>query len=329
MFHRFGKYLLLLFPITTLILVLKYMKIPDELNWLLVAFLSIAAILDRLNTKIFSSYGYSFSIVVLGLLIFDIFTIAYSLVFFLFSFLVLWLKRKPNFLFVLLPLLSIQLIITVIGNEFYNLYSEKDYMARYVTLIMMLFMSVALYYLAIAIETGRFSTAILLTIFGPMIFEIIVIFPFLSAFDKFSYPLVIGLFIAYYIVVGILHRNYLDVNEEHVKALIQRLNPRRELEVLFMDLGQYKGVYFANKRMIVIDEKIDFPEQFQTLIHEWIHHKLRGKLRLFPPVEEILVTFLEAIISWYHIATIHRWSKNKPKIKEHNTQLLEIEGISE
>lgn len=282
------------------------MKIPDEPNWFLIIFLSLTAILDRLNTKVFSSYGYSFSLVILGLLIFDSFSIIYSLVYIFFSFLVLWIKRKPEFWFVFLPLLSIQLVIIVIGNEFYNLFSAKDYIGRYFTLLILLFLGIFLYYIAIVIETGYLSTSIYLSIFGPILFETVLVFPFLSLFDNFNYLLIVVFFINYYIFMGVLHKKYLNINEHHVQELIRKLNLRRELEVLFMDIGNIKGIFHPEKKLIVIDEKMDFPEQLQTVVHEWIHYKLKGKHQLIKPIEEFVVTILEGIISWYYILTITR-----------------------
>lgn len=297
---------LLCFPIAALILVMQFVKIPEGPNWLLILFLAFTAVLDRIHTKVFSSYGYSFSIVILGLLIFDVFSILYSLVYFFFSYLVLYLKRKPNFWFVLLPLCSIQLISLIIGNEFYNFYTAKDYIARYETLSLLLVLNIVLYYFAIACETGKFTTSIFLSIFGPVLFELFVIFPFLSFFDQFHYFLISVIFLTYYIFVGIMHKKYLTISEHHVQALIQKLNPRRELEVLFMDIGSLKGICNPGRKMIIIDEKMDFPEQLQTLVHEWIHFKLWKKHRLIKPVEELVVTLLEAAISWYYILTIHR-----------------------
>lgn len=304
--NQIRRWLLLCFPVSACILLVAFIKIPDQLEWFLMLFVGGTAILDRLHTKVFSSYSYSFSIVILSLLIFDYFSIFYGLVYILVSFYILWLKLKPNFWFVLLPLFSIQLLTVIIANEFYNTYTDKDFLARYITLCLLLLMNVLFYYMAIIFETGRFSTAVFLGIFGPVLFEVIIIFPVLSYFSHFSYTFIAFLFVIYYLFIGSLHKKYLNINQGHIQRIIQRLNPRKELEVLFMDIGDIKGMYAPRKRLIVIDEKMDYPEQLQTFIHEWVHHKLWGKIRLIKPLEELLVTILEAIISWYYILMIHQ-----------------------
>jgi hypothetical protein len=300
------NYFLLIYPVIAFFLVITFIDIPKALDWVLLIFLSVVAIIDRINSKVFTSFSYSFSTVILGLLIFDPFSIWRCFVYFFFSFLTLYIKRKPNFWFVLLPLFSIQLIVIVIGNEFYNEFTEKGYLGRYVTLVVLFSSNLLLHYLAVILETGKVSTSFFLSIFGPMVFEIIAVFPLLSLFEEFNYILITSLFICYYLFVGLMHKKFININEQHLQALIHKLNPRSELEIMFMDIGHLKGICYPRKKIIIIDEKMDFPEQLQTIVHEWIHFKLWGKHKLIKPIEELLVIILEAVISWYYIVTIHR-----------------------
>ena len=46
------------------------------------------------------------------------------------------------------------------------------------------------------------------------------------------------------------------MNDSHVRQLISLIGTRLQLQILFMDLGSIKGVYYSNKRVIVIDHKL-------------------------------------------------------------------------
>lgn len=113
-------------------------------------------------------------------------------------------------------------------------------------------------------------------------------------------------FLAYLIVVKVCHSRRMKVNESHIMQLISLISTRHHLQVLLMDLGSIKGAYYPNRRLIVIDDKLDYPEQLDTLVHEWIHCELRKYKKSPLLLEEIWVTLLEAVISWYYVFNLQR-----------------------
>lgn len=298
-----------LFPILTGFLMHRFMHIPDVFNYMLVAFLAGLAILDRLNARIFGNYHFSFFLVIAGLLIFDDYSIFYSVYYFLADHLYIWLKRKSSFISVLLPSISINIIVIIIGNEYYNSFVDKSYAARYLTLIVLLGLNILLNYIFQVLETGKISTALILNAFAVILFESLIVFPLLAEYNYFNYEFIVLLFLFYYLVVGFLHVRFKEIGQEHVQYLLRRFQVQENLDIFLMDMGSLKGACYPIQRIIAIDEKLDYPEQLQTLVHEYFHFILWGKIRVPRPIQEILVTLLEAVVSWYYILTLKGGSR--------------------
>ncbi|MGQ7888916.1 hypothetical protein [Paenibacillus sp. WC2504] len=299
------KSYLLIFPAIALVIVSECITFPAKFNWLLVLSLISIAIIERMYMHLFNKIWLPYFIIVIGLIIFAKHSILYSFFYLVPDAVIIWLKRRVSFWYDLLPSLSISLITIVLGNSFYN-WTSHSYISRLGTLFLLFVVNWVLAYFFSFFESGKLTTSPVVSTFIPTWFEIGVIFPYLAVFNYFNYPVVMSSFLAYLIVVKVCHSRRMQVNESHVRQLISLIGTRLQLQVLLMDLGSIKGVYYPNKRIIVIDHKLDYPEQLDTLVHEWIHCELRKykKSPLF--LEEIWVTILEAVISWYYVFNLKR-----------------------
>ncbi|WP_043930958.1 ImmA/IrrE family metallo-endopeptidase [Bacillus sp. EB01] len=297
------NYIFLIFLLPSIGATILYIDIPKELEWNIILFLFIMVIFDQVNLKVFSGFGYSFFNVILSLIIFDRFSIVYGILYLLLDALVSILIQKRGRLHTIISLTSIYLLIIIFCNEIYNEYSDKDYLARYLTTLGMLLLTILLKYLYVFLETGIVSTKLFLERFGPMVFEVLLIFPILAFFDQLIVNLVLLLFLSYYTFIGYFHKKLISINQAHIDAITEKITYNYNINVLFLDLKEIKGVFHAGERLVVINEKLDYPEQLQTLIHELLHFHLR-KYNLPKKGEEVIVTFCEAIISWYYIVTL-------------------------
>ncbi|MGG1399940.1 hypothetical protein ABE288_19290 [Bacillus salipaludis] len=297
-------YLQIMFGLIAVILMCLFAKVPDEMEWSIVVFLCIMVIFDRINIKVFSGFGYSFSTVIIGLIIFDRYSMVYGLIYLLADFLFILISGTRVRMSHYTVTLSINIIVIVLMNEYYNEYTEKDYLARLITLLLLLLLTLILRYVYLYLETGKISTKFLLDTFGPMVFEILIIFPILSFFGKFVVNLILLLYLSYYTFIGFLHRKFMGINQKQFEVVVKKLEEKYKFQVCITDLGEIKGACYPKKMLIFIDEKLDFPEQLQTLIHETIHYRLRTLFHISKQLEEVIVTLLEAIISWYYIITL-------------------------
>jgi hypothetical protein len=294
-----------LLPALAALLCILFMHIPQSLNFKTIIFLSALAILDRLNSKIFADYYFSFFLVTIGLLIFDNSSIFYSLFYFLFDYFTDWVKRKSGFFQVLIPSISINIIIVTMGNEFYECFNPKSYLARYFTLLFLLFLNILSCYILHIVETKKLNTSLIVNASILIVFETLFIFPLVAFFNYFNYMFILLLFLFYYFAVGFAHLRFTNTSERHVQHLVQHFSNNNELDILFLDMDNLKGICNPSKNLIVIDNKMDYPEQLQTLVHEYYHFVLWGKIQIPRFLEEIVVTFLEAIGSWYYILTLN------------------------
>ena len=298
-----------IFLLPAAILTVIFINIPRELEWDLFFFLCIIVIFDRINQKVFSGFGYSFFNVILSLIIFDRFSVVYGFIYLLVdSLFAIVLKRKGSLQSVV-SMLSIYTIIIIICNEIYNEFLDDTYLARYLTLLLMLFLSILFKYAYVFLETGAISSKLFLDRFVPMLFEIGFIFPILAFFNQLNVNLVLFLFLSYYTFIGFLHNKFMSINDTNIKSITKVLTCKYKIQIFYMDLDGIKGAFNSKKNMIIIDEKMDYPEQLQTLIHEMLHYQMRKKFNLPRKIEEFIIILFEAIISWYYIITV----KNKPE----------------
>jgi hypothetical protein len=305
------KHLYLFFLIPAIVLTDYFIVIPDELEWNIVFFLSIMVIFDQIKLKVFSGFGYSFFHVILSLIIFDRFSIVYGFIYLLVDCIFAIFHQKGGSLTWRLSLLSIYTIIIIICNEIYNGYSDKTYLARYATLLLMLTLSMILKYVYVYLETGTVSTKLFLDRFGPMVFEVAIVFPILSFFNQLEVNLVLILFLSYYTIIGYLHKQFMSINKTQIDILTAKITQKYNTPVFFMDLHDVKGVFSSGGKWIIIDEKMDYPEQLQTIIHELLHYQARKFLKLPKKAEEAIITVFEAIFSWYYIITINYHSETE------------------
>ncbi|WP_066310412.1 hypothetical protein [Bacillus sp. FJAT-29814] len=303
------KHLYLFFLIPAIVLTDFFIVLPDELEWDIVFFLCIMVVFDQIKLKVFSGFGYSFFHVILSLIIFDRFSIVYGVIYLLVDCLFASLHQKRGGITSRISLLSIYTIIIIICNEIYNGYSDKTYLARYATLLVMLTLSIILKYVYVYLETGTVSSKLFLDQFGPMVFEVAVIFPILSFFNELEVNLVLILFLSYYTIIGYLHKQFMSINEKQIHVLTEKITRKYGIPIFFMDLQDVKGIFSPDQKLIIVDEKMDYPEQLQTIIHELIHYQTHKILKLPKKIEEVIITFFEAIFSWYYIITINYHSK--------------------
>lgn len=299
----------LFFLLPALVLIFIHVKIPQELEWNVVFFLCIMVVFDRLNLKVFAGFRYSFFHVMLSLIIFDRFSVVYGFIYLLTDCLFAIFSRKRGSLKSTIALLSMYIMIIIICNEYYNEFTDQTYIARYLTLIMMLFLSIVLKYFYVWLETGAFTSKMFIDRFGPMTFEVLVVFPTLAFFDHLNVNLVLILFLSYYTFIGFMHRKFTIVNQKHIESLIDRIEKRFSIHIHTLDLNSIKGIYHPEKKMIFIDEKLDYPEQLQTIVHELLHHITNKFLKLPDIIVELIITLLEAILSWYYIISYKHVSK--------------------
>jgi hypothetical protein len=266
-------------------------------------------IFDRINLNVFAGFRYSFFHVMLSLIIFDRFSVVYGFIYLLTDSLFAIFSKKRGSLKSTIALLSMYIMIIIIVNEFYNEFTDQAYTARYLTLIMMLFLSIGLKYLYVWLETGALTSKMFIDRFGPMTFEVLVVFPILAFFDHLNVNLVLILFLSYYTFIGLMHRKFTTVNHKHIESLIDRIEKRFSIHVHFLDLNSIKGIYHPDRKIIIIDKKLDYPEQFQTIVHELLHHQTYRLFKLPDVMVELIITLLEAILSWYYIISYKQISK--------------------
>lgn len=306
-----GNFVFIVFLLPAIFMTIKFITVPNGFDWSIFAFLCIMVVFDRVNQKTFAGFGYSFFNVILSLIIFDKYSIVYGFFYLLVDGLVAILVQRKGNLQSVISLLSIHILIIILCNEFYNEISDKSYTAKYVTLLMMLGTSLLLKYLYLFLETGFISSKLFIENFAPIIFEIFIIFPILSFFDQLEVNLVLILFLSYYSIVGYMHKKFKDVNESYISKLTDLITEKYNLQIIITDLKHIKGIYYAEKSIIAVDCKLDYPEQLQTIVHEMIHYRVNKRMRIPRGIEEVITTVLEAIISWYYIMTI----KTSPEIE--------------
>lgn len=299
------KYIFLFFLLPGLALTKVFINIPKDLEWNIILFLCIMVIFDQMNLKTFSGFGYSFFNVILSLIIFDKYSVIYGFIYLLLDCLFAILLQKRGNLQSVISILSMYIITIIICNEFYNEYSGKTYLARYVTLVIMLFLSIIFKYSYVFLETRRITSKLFLDRFGPMMFEILLIFPILAFFNRLDVNLVLFLFLSYCTIIGFLHKKFMAVNQTDINYLMNKITSKYGVHIFLMDLDEIKGVYLAGRNMIIIDEKMDFPEQLQTIIHELLHYQTSRHFKLPKKFEEVIITFFEAVVSWYYIMIIN------------------------
>ncbi|CAM3854079.1 ImmA/IrrE family metallo-endopeptidase [Mesobacillus thioparans] len=302
------KVFYLFFLLPSLALIFLHIKIPQELEWNVVFFLCIMVIFDRMNLKMFSGFRYSFFHVMLSLIIFDRFSVVYGFIYLLVDSLFAIFSKKRGSLKSTIALLSMYIIIIIACNEVYNDYTDKMYLARYLTLILMLALSMVFKYIYVWLETGAMTSKMFIDRFGPMTFEVLIIFPILAFYDHLDVNLVLTFFLSYYTFIGFLHRKFMAVNHMHIDSLTARIEKRFGIQVLYRDLSLIKGIYHPGRKMIIIDEKLDYPEQIQTIVHELLHHQTYKVLKLPDIIVEMIITLFEAIVSWYYIISYKRVS---------------------
>lgn len=306
-----GNFVFIVFLLPAIFTTIKFITIPNGFDWSIFAFLCIMVIFDRVNQKTFAGFGYSFFNVILSLIIFDEYSIVYGFFYLLVDGIVAIVVQRKGSLQSVVSLLSIHIMVIILCNEFYNEISDQSYAAKYVTLLLMLGMSLLLKYIYLFLETGFISSKLFIENFAPIIFEVLMIFPILSFFEQLEVNLVLILFLSYYSFVGYVHRKFKDVNESYISKLTNKITEKYNLQIIITDLRHIKGIYYAEKNIIAIDCKLDYPEQLQTIVHEMIHYRVNKRMRIPRGIEEVITTVLEAIISWCYIITI----KNSPEIE--------------
>ncbi|MFC4802369.1 hypothetical protein ACFPA1_23975 [Neobacillus sp. GCM10023253] len=302
--HFRRQHIYLFFLIPSIVLTDLFIVFPKELEWNIVFFLCIMVLFDQVNLKVFSGFGYSFFHVILSLLIFDRFSIVYGFIYLLVDCFVASFIQKRGSIQARISLLTMYIITIIICNEIYNEYSDKTYLARYLTMLLMLTLSIVLKYVYVYLETGAVSSKLFLDRFGPMMFEVAVIFPILSFFNQLEVNLVLILFLTYYTIIGYLHKQFMSINQSQINLLTKKIVRKYKIPIVFMDLKDIKGIYYPEKKMIIIDEKMDYPEQLQTIFHELLHYQLQRYFKIPRKSEELMITLFEAAVSWYYILTI-------------------------
>jgi hypothetical protein len=293
------QFTFLLLPLLSILLMYKYMTLPGtfaEFNLALVVFLCLISVLERLLVSYYTPLWFSFFIVVLGLLIFDVNSTFYSLFYFGTGFIFTIIKNRGRNILNYLPATSVGIIALTIGNEYYNHFTNQSYGDRYLALILLLMLSILLVHFYNYLKFRAISSFFVST-FLPIVFKLLVIFPLLSIFNYFNFGMITLLFLLYIYFLSFCRKRLLDVNESHVQELIHTITKKHRLDIFFMELGSVKGVYYPKRNIIAIDEKLDYPEQLQTIIHEYLHHLLNRKIKPHY-LEELIITFLEGIISW-------------------------------
>lgn len=302
--HFRRQHIYLFFLIPSIVLTDLFIVFPEELEWNIVFFLCIMVLFDQINLKVFSGFGYSFFHVILSLIIFDRFSIVYGFIYLLVDCFVASFIQKSGSIQSRISLLTMYIITIIICNEIYNDYSGKTYLARYLTLLLMLTLSIVLKYVYVYLETGAVSSKLFLDRFGPMMFEVAVIFPILSFFNQLEVNLVLILFLTYYTIIGYLHKQFISINQSQINLLTKKIMRKYDMPIVFMDLTDIKGVYYPEKKMIIIDDKMDYPEQLQTIFHELLHYQIQRYFKFPRKSEELIITLFEAAVSWYYIITI-------------------------
>jgi hypothetical protein len=302
------KYSSLVIPLISIYLSFQFMTLPEKLvdfNLILVIFLCAIAILEKLLINFYTPLWFSFFIVVLGLLIFDVNSIFYSLFYFGTGFLYNVIRKKGGGMIHHLPATSIGIIAIILGNEYYNKFTDQTYLDRYLTFIFLLILSIILANFNYFLEFKRTKSTFIHT-FLPVVFKLLVIFPILSFYNYFNFFMITVLFLLYLYFLNYCRKTLLSISETNVKELIEQINQKHQLDIFFMELGSIKGVYFPKKNIIAIDEKLDYPEQLQTIVHEYLHHLLAKKLKYHFILEELMVIILEVIVSWAIILKVRK-----------------------
>lgn len=302
------KYDILFLPIISIYFTFQFMTPPEtlrDINLTLVIFLCLISILERRLVKFYTPLWFSFFIVVLGLLIFDENSIFYSLFYFGTGFIFTIIQKRGTSIINYLPATSIGIIAIIIGNEYYNRFTEQTYLDRYLTFIFLLILSIILANLYFYFEYKRIRSTFIHT-FLPTVFKLVVIFPILSFYNYFNFFMITILFLLYLYFLNICRKTLLSITVDHVNELIDYINQKHQLDIFFMELGAIKGMYYPKKNIIAIDEKLDYPEQLQTIVHEYLHHLLIKKRKSHFLLDELVVTILEGIISWVIILKIKK-----------------------
>ncbi|OLS41322.1 hypothetical protein [Bacillus sp. MRMR6] len=298
------QYVFLFFLFPALVLTAVFIRTPSELEWNLVVFLLCMAVFDQVNLKVFSGFGYSFVNVMVSLIIFDQFSIIYGMIYLLLNGIVAVILQKKANMRSMISLYSIYMIIIIACNQLYNEYLEKAYSDRYLTLLLMLVLSILLKYAYVYLETGAITSKLFLDRFGPMMFEIAITFPILAFFEQLEVNLVLMLFLSYYTIIGFLHKKFMAINQDHINLFTEKITRKYAIDIYFMDLKEIKGIINLEKKVIFIDEKLDYPEQLQTMIHELLHYHISGRFYFPKKAEESLIILFEALVSWYYIIII-------------------------
>ncbi|WP_442596551.1 ImmA/IrrE family metallo-endopeptidase [Neobacillus sp. D3-1R] len=298
----------LLLPLVAIFLMFKYMNIPatiSEFNGELALFLCFIALLERILIKFYTPLWFSFFIVVLGLLIFDENSIFYSLFYFATGLIFNTIKNKGKNITNLLPATSIGIIGIIIGNEYYGHFAYQTFFYRYMTFIFLLILSLFLTKLYSYLEYRK-SSSFFISMFLPILFKVLVIFPVLSLYHYFNFFIITLMLTIYLSFLNFCRGKLLSISDHHVQNLIDSIKQKHQLDIFFMELGSIKGVYYPKKKIIAIDEKLDYPEQLQTIIHEYLHHLLNKKLKYKFLIEEFFVMILEGIVSWIFILQVKK-----------------------
>lgn len=299
------NYPTLVLPVLAFIFMFRYMTLPDELNGILILFLCFISILERILIRYYTPLWFSFFIVVLGLLIFDVNSIFYSLFYFGSGFIFTMMRKKSHNLLHYLPATSIGIIAIMIGNEYYNHFAQQTFFYRYLTFIFLLLLSLFLTKLYSYLEYRK-SSSFFISMFLPMVFKVVIIFPILSFFDYFNFYMITLMLIIYLTFLNYCRSKLLSISDIHVHELINSIKQKHQLDIFFMELGSIKGVYYPKKNIIAIDEKLDYPDQLQTIIHEYLHHLLNKKIKYKFLLGEFIITMLEGIVSWIFILQVKK-----------------------
>lgn len=284
------------------------MKVPEtltEFNFVLALFLCLISINERLLVKFYTPLWFSFYILVLGLLIFDTNSIFYSLFYFGTGFIFTILRKKGTSLINHLSANSIGIIAIILCNEYYNQFTNQSFFYRYITFIFLLILSMILVKVYNYLEFNM-SHSSFINIFLPLAFKMIIIFPILSIYNYFNFFIITLMLMIYIYFLNFCRKRLLAVSDIHVQELIELIKKKHHLDIFFMDLGSIKGMYYPKKGIIAIDEKLDYPEQLQTIVHEYLHHLYNKNSKYHFLFEELLVTISECILSWVLILKLKK-----------------------
>ncbi|CAG9607816.1 ImmA/IrrE family metallo-endopeptidase [Pseudoneobacillus rhizosphaerae] len=302
------KYSILFLPLLAIYLTFQFMKLPEtftNFNIALVVFLCFISILERRLVKFYTPLWFSFFIVVLGQLIFDENSIFYSLFYFGTGFVFTIVKKRGTSILNHLTTTSIGIIAIILGNEYYNRFTEQSYIDRYLTFIFLLILSIILANLYFYLEFNRTQSTYMYTIL-PILFKLVVIFPILSFYNYFNFFMITVLFFLYLFFLNFCRKTLLSISDTHVQELMDLIKQKHKIDILFMELGDIKGMFYPKKSIIAIDEKLDYPEQLQTIVHEYLHYYLNKKGKSHFLLDELLVTMLEGIVSWVVILKVKK-----------------------